>query len=47
MVAVIVFCPRCDRAYTGSTKKEAEAKASTHVDGQHLDYENPFRSEED
>ena len=43
----IVFCPRCDRPYVGSTTKAAEEKAKVHVDGQHPDYENPFRSEED
>lgn len=42
-----VYCPRCDRAYVGETKADAEALARVHVDGQHPDMINPFRSDED
>lgn len=42
-----VFCPYCDRPYTGSSKKTAENRARLHVQGQHPEMENPFESDED
>lgn len=44
----LVFCPVCDRTYSGATRKEAELEAREHVTWNHPEYElNPFLEEED
>lgn len=52
VVTYTTYCPRCDRSYTGqgatpnAAKKASEKAASDHMDGQHTDMDNPWRSDD-
>lgn len=39
MAAIVMYCPRCDRRYTGRIKKLLEDRVNEHVRKQHPDHD--------